>query len=429
MNTERNLPLLQSDDSPWVKVAAWVRTSRKVLGLFGPAFIISVGYMDPGNWATDLDGGSRFAYKLLWVLLASNMMAILLQILSAKLGVATGKDLAQLCRERYSKTVAMTLFATAQSAMIATDLAEFLGSALGIHLLFGIPLLPATLITGFDVFILLAVERWGRRALEVVIIGMVTIVGWSYVVELFLAKPNVGLIAHGMFVPYLDSKSIYVAIGMLGATIMPHNIYLHSALVQDRVKPGDAKHNRKIFRFAVIDTLVALNGAFFVNAAILIMAAAVFYKNGIQVASIEDAHRTLTPMLGSMASLVFAVALLASGLSSSTTGTMAGQVVMEGFLKIRWKPWVRRLFVRSVTMVPAVIAILMGVDAIKILVLSQVFLSFQLPFAIIPLLQFTKDKELMGEYVNRPITNILAGLVATIIIGLNIYLVYSTFFV
>lgn len=410
------------------RIARWLRTVRRVFGLFGPAFIISVGYMDPGNWATDLDGGSRFAYRLLWVLLLSNLMAILLQVLSAKLGIATGKDLATLCRERYGKSTALGLWATAELAMIATDLAEFLGSALGIHLLFHIPLLPAVLITGLDVLLLLAIQRWGSRGLELAIIGMVSVVGWAYVLELFLARPDLPAIAHGLFVPHIDSTSIYVAIGMLGATVMPHNIYLHSALVQSRLTPGDAKQNRRIFRFAVADSFIALNAAFFVNAAILIMAAAVFNRNGFAIASIEEAHATLLPILGPAAATAFAVALLASGISSSTTGTLAGQVVMEGFLQIKWRPWVRRIVTRLVTMLPAVVAVAMGVDPLKILVLSQVVLSFQLPFAIIPLVQFTKDKKLMGEYANSRLVTGLAALVACIIIGLNGYLIYGVFF-
>jgi len=426
MSTQTDLAVTLRPATWWGRAVLWIRTARKAFAFFGPAFVISVGYMDPGNWATDLDGGSRFAYKLLWVLLVSNLMAILLQILSAKLGIATGRDLAQMCRERYSRPVALGLWATAETAMIATDLAEFLGSALGIHLLFGIPLLTATFITGLDVLLLLAIQRWGHRGLEYVIIGMVSIVGWAYVVELFMARPVLSEIARGLFVPSIDGKSIYVAIGMLGATVMPHNIYLHSALIQTRVKPGDAQHNRKVFKFAIADSVVALNAAFFVNAAILIMAAAVFNRNGIEVASIETAHATLTPLLGPAAALIFAIALLASGLSSSTTGTLAGQVVMEGFLDIRWKPWVRRIVTRVITMVPAIIAIAVGADPLKILVLSQVALSFQLPFAIIPLLQFTRDRKLMGEYVNRPLTTALAVVVTAVILGLNGYLIYAT---
>jgi manganese transport protein len=427
MSSESELSFPVGTEPPgWMeRIGNWLRTAKRTFALFGPAFIISVGYMDPGNWATDLDGGSRFAYRLLWVLLASNLMAILLQTLSAKLGIATGRDLAQLCRDRYSKPVAYGLWATAEAAMIATDLAEFLGSALGIHLLFHVPLLPAVFITGLDVLLMLAIQRWGHRGLELLIIGLVSIVGWSYVVELFLAKPDLGAITHGLFVPYLDTRSIYVAIGMLGATVMPHNIYLHSALVQSRRKPEDPAHNRKLFKFSIFDSVIALNGAFFVNAAILIMAAAVFNRNGMAVASIEEAHSTLQPLLGSLAAVVFAIALLASGLSSSVTGTLAGQVVMEGFLNLKWQPWVRRIITRMVTMAPAVVAIAMGVDPLKILVMSQVLLSFQLPFAIIPLIQFTSDKKLMGDYTNSRVTNVLAVLVTAVVISLNAYLVYG----
>ncbi len=404
------------------------RSWRKTLAYLGPAFIVSVGYMDPGNWATDLEGGSRFAYRLLWVLLVSNLMAIFLQNLSAKLGIATGKTLAEQCRDQYGKTAAHLLWGTAELAMIATDLAEFLGSALGIHLLFHIPLLPAVLLTSLDVFLLLALDRFGYRAVEASIISLVGVVGLGYIIEIVLARPDLPAILQGTFVPSLDSGSLLVAIGMLGATVMPHNLYLHSSLAQNRLKSQDPEHKKEVYRFAILDSIVALNGAFFVNAAILIMAAAAFHHSGLAVASIEEAHRTLTPLLGPLSAFVFALALLASGISSSTTGTMAGQVVMEGFLHLRWKPWMRRLVSRGVTMVPAIMAIAIGVDPMKMLVLSQVFLSFQLPFAIIPLVRFTSDRKLMGSFVNKGWVTGVAYVVAAVIIGLNVWLLYSVFF-
>jgi len=415
-----------------VKVSARTIRSgrwREVLPYLGPAFLVSVGYMDPGNWGTDIEGGARFNYQLLWVLLLSNLMAILLQSMSAKLGIVTGRNLAENCRERFSRPVSFFLWGTAEVAMIGTDLAEFLGSAIGIHLLFGLPLLTAVLITGLDVFVILWLQRYGHRVVEFIIIGFVAVVGWCYIVEIFLAKPEWNLIAYHLVVPHIDSASIYVAIGMLGATVMPHNIYLHSELIQSRVlanrhEPGFRK---KLFRFAVVDSTLALNMALLVNAAILIMSAAVFYRNGVQVASIEEAHTTLVPLLGPVAAFAFALALLCSGISSSVTGTMAGQVVMEGFLNLRIRPWLRRLVTRLIVMVPAVIAIAAGVEPLKILVLSQVTLSFQLPFAIIPLIIFTKKQEIMGEYANRPLTTFLAVAVAAGIIFLNVLLLYQAF--
>jgi manganese transport protein len=403
---------------------------RELLHYLGPAFLVSVGYMDPGNWATDLEGGSRFNYSLIWVLLLSNLMAILLQTLSAKLGIVTGRDLAQCCRERFSRPTSLLLWVTAEFAMIATDLAEFLGSAIGIYLLFKIPLLTATLITGLDVLLILALQRYGYRIVEFVIIGFVTVIGWAYVVEVFLAKPEWGLVFYHTFVPTINSESIYIAIGMLGATVMPHNLYLHSAIIQSRLIRGQDNASilkRKLFRYAIIDSALALNAAFLVNASIVIMAAAAFFRRGIEVVSIEQAHATLTPLLGPFSAFIFALALLSAGLSSSTTGTMAGQVVMEGFLNLRIRPWLRRLVTRLVTMVPAIFAIAAGWNPMKILVLSQVVLSFQLPFAIIPLIMFTSNRKLMGEYANKPRTTFLAVAVAAIIIFLNGLLLYEAF--
>ncbi len=403
---------------------------RELLHYLGPAFLVSVGYMDPGNWATDLEGGSRFNYSLLWVLLLSNLMAILLQTLAAKLGIVTGRDLAQCCRDRFRRPVALMLWVTAELAMIATDLAEFLGSAIGIYLLFGIPLLTATLITGLDVLLILALQRYGYRVVEFVIIGLVTVIGWAYVMEVLLSKPEWGEVLYHTLVPTIEARSIYVAIGMLGATVMPHNLYLHSAIIQTRIIRGRATspaRKRRLFQFAIIDSVLALNAAFLVNASIVVMAAAVFFRRGIAVLSIEEAHATLTPLLGPFSALVFALALLCAGLSSSTTGTMAGQVVMEGFLNLRIRPWLRRLVTRLITMVPAVLAIAAGWQPMKILVLSQVVLSFQLPFAIIPLIMFTSSRKLMGEHVNKRITTGLAVVVTATILFLNGLLLFQAF--
>ncbi|MDP2530099.1 MAG: Nramp family divalent metal transporter, partial [Candidatus Palauibacterales bacterium] len=394
----------------------------------GPAFIVSVGYMDPGNWATDISGGAEFGYKLLWVLLWSNIFAIFLQTLAAKLGIATNHDLAELCREEYSRGVAMLLWITAELAMMATDLAEFLGAAIGIHLLFHIGLIPSVLITAFDVLLVLALQRAGFRWFEIAITAMVAIVGGGYVVEILLAKPDVGQVFYSLAVPRLPEAAVFVAIGMLGATVMPHNVYLHSALSQYRKKSEEEEHKRKLVHFAFIDSAIALNGALFVNAAILIMSAAVFGARGLQVASIQQAHHTLGPLLGSASATVFAVALLAAGLSSSATGTLAGQVVMEGFLQVKVKPWVRRLVTRLLTMIPVIIAVALGTDPLFLLVLSQVVLSLQLPFAIVPLLRFTSSEKLMGGgFVNRRLTRIVGWVITAVIVLANLFLIYLVF--
>lgn len=396
---------------------------RKAVPFMGPAFLVSVGYIDPGNWATNIEGGATFGYTLLWVLLLSNLMAILLQILAAKLGVATGKSLAENCREHFRKPVAFFLWITAELAAMATDLAEFLGAALGIYILFGIPMFPAALIGGAITFGILLLHRYGYRVVEIVIFSFVAVVALVYVFEIFLAKPDWLQIGYSVFVPRLDSSSLFVAIGMLGATVMPHNIYLHSAIVQHRLRPGDPEHNHRVYKYSIVDSTAALNIAWFINSSMIIMAASVFFANGYGVESIEEAYATLTPLLGGFASLAFAIALLSSGLSSSVTGTMAGQYILEGFLKVRIALWIRRL----VTMVPALIIIGMGIDALKALIISQVVLSMQLPFTIIPLILFTKNKKLMGRYANKPITNVLVVTVAVIIISLNVLLLYQAF--
>jgi manganese transport protein len=385
--------------------------------------------MDPGNWATDIDAGARFGYKLLWIILVSNMIAILLQTLAAKLGIATGKDLAQNCKEKYSKQVNVGLWFTAELAMIATDFAEFMGSAIAIKLIFNIPLLEATIITGIDVFLILALQRYGFRWVETAIILFVATIMFCYVIELFFAQPEWALIPGGLLTPSVNSSSILVAIGILGATVMPHNLYLHSNIIQTRFlfNTDSYKIKKKVLGFAKLDNVIALNMAFLVNAAILVMSAAAFGSRGLQVAEIEQAHITLEYLFGASAAMVFAIALLASGISSSTTGTMAGQIVMEGFLNIKIRPWLRRIILRLLVMIPAVIAIAVGIDPLRMLVLSQVVLSFQLPFAIIPLLIFTSDKKLMGNFTNKKWVNALGIFSAVIIIALNIYLLYATF--
>ncbi|TCS74990.1 Nramp family divalent metal transporter [Effusibacillus lacus] len=396
---------------------------RKIIPFLGSAFVVSVGYIDPGNWATNIAGGSSFGYKLLWVLLLSNLMAILLQVLAAKLGIATGRSLAENCREHFPKPVVYFLWGMATFAAMATDLAEFLGAAIGFKILLGIPMFPAALIAGIAVFGILWLKKFGHRKVEAVIFSMVALVGIGYVIELILAKPDWTMIGRSIFVPSIDSASILVAIGMLGATVMPHNIFLHSDIIKSRVIPGNLEHNRNLLRMTKIDSAIALNLAWFINSSMIIMAAAVFFSNGIAVESIEQAHSTLTPLLGAASSLIFGIALLSAGLSSSTTGTMAGQSILEGFMRVKISPFLTRL----ITMLPALVLIGMQVDALKALVISQVVLSLQLPFTIIPLILFTRSKKLMGEFANKPIVNFLAYLIAFIVISLNGLLLYQTF--
>ncbi len=396
---------------------------KEVLPYLGPAFVASVAYMDPGNFGTNIQGGSDFNYDLLWVLLWSNLMAILIQALSAKLGIVTGKTLPQSCREHFSRPTNFFFWIMAEIAAMATDLAEFLGGALGFYLLFHIPMFHAALLTSVAVFVILAVERYGFRRLEYVIMGFVGLIAISYAIEVVLAKPEWSQILYHVAVPHINGKSIYIAVGMLGATVMPHVVYLHSALVQRRLTSEDLTHKTRHYRFEVIDVLVAMNGAWLINSAMIIMSAAVFFRHGIPVQSIEQAHETLAPLLGKFSSLAFGVALLCSGLSSSTVGTMAGQVIIEGFLNIRFSIFLRRF----ITMIPALIVIGIGLDPLRILILSQVVLSFALPFALIPLIIFTKDKKIMGGHVNKPVTNFLAIASTTTILFLNILLLYKTF--
>jgi len=396
---------------------------KRGLVFFGPAFVISVGYMDPGNWGTDIEGGARFGYRLLWVILMANLMAILMQTLSAKLGIATGKSLPEVCRDRYPRWLSIALWATAEFAAMATDLAEFLGGAVGLNLLFGIPLFPAALLTGIVISLILLLEHYGFRKVELVIIGMIAIIGLVYMTEIWLSKPAWGEIGRGLLIPSIPIGATLVAVGIIGATVMPHNLYLHSALIQTRVRPSDSlQRKHSVYRLAIMDSVVALNGAFFVNAAILAMSAAVFAGGRLHEYSLESAHQTLTPLLGPLAGVAFAIALLASGLASSTTATMAGQVIMEGFIHHKMNVWLRR----AVTMVPSLIVIGLGIDPLQILVLSQVSLSFQLPFAMVPLVLFTSSHKIMGEFTNNRATKILAWATTAVILGLNGVLLVQT---
>jgi len=399
---------------------------RQAFVFFGPAYLVSVGYMDPGNWATDLAGGSQFGYSLIWVLLMSNLMAILLQNLSARLGIVRGRDLAQANREAYPRYVNLSLYVLAEIAIAACDLAEVLGMAIGIQLLTRLPLVYGVCITVLDTFLLLFLQRLGMRRMEVFIIGLITIVGLSFLVEILLAKPALSEIAVG-FIPSLPGKqALYIAISIIGATVMPHNLYLHSALVQTRkIRPGEASM-RKALKINFLDSTIALNLAFFVNAAILVLAATVFFKTGkTDVASIKEAHRLL-PMLGTdLAPKLFAIALIAAGQSSTITGTLAGQIVMEGYLQLRINPWMRRLLTRLVAIVPAVIIISISGEqkADDLLIFSQVILSIQLGFAIIPLIHFVSDKATMGSFTISPLIKTLAWLVASVLVYLNVKLV------
>ncbi|MEK6755379.1 MAG: Nramp family divalent metal transporter, partial [Bacteroidota bacterium] len=397
------------------------RLLKKMLAFVGPAYLVSVGYMDPGNWATDLEGGARFGYQLIWVLLMSNLMAVLLQTLSARMGIVAGRDLAQACRENYPKPVSYVLWVLCEVAIAACDLAEVLGTAIGLNLLFGLPLIYGVIITGFDTMLLLVIQQYGIRKMEALILILVFTIGICFIIEVFLAKPVWGEVATGL-VPHLTSESLYVAIGILGATVMPHNLYLHSALVQTRVVGSTEESKQMACKYNLADTAIALNGAFFVNSAILIVAAAVFHKNGIVVTEIQQAHELLNPLLGTaLAGALFGIALVAAGQSSTLTGTLAGQIVMEGFLRLRIQPFLRRLITRLIAIVPAVTVISMKGEqgSYDLLILSQVVLSLQLPFAVIPLIRFTSDKSLMGSFANRWWVKILAWVAAAVIIGLN----------
>ncbi len=405
---------------------------RKALAFAGPGYLVAVGYMDPGNWATDLAGGSAFGYTLLSVVLGSNLLAILLQGLSAKLGIVTGRDLAQACRDSYSRPVSIVLWVMAELAIAATDLAEVIGSAIALNLLFHIPLPLGIVLTALDVLVVLYLQNKGFRALEALVIALIVTIGACFIFELILSRPPVAEVMRG-FLPsaqvIANPAMLYIAIGILGATVMPHNLYLHSSIVQTRKYEETARGKREAVRFAFIDSTIALTFALFINAAILIVAAATFHSSGYAaVAEIQDAYKLLTPLLGAGASVAFAVALLASGQNSTLTGTLAGQIVMEGFLNIRIRPAFRRLVTRGIAIVPAaLVAVLLGIKGTaKLLILSQVVLSLQLSFAVVPLVRFTSDERKMGTFVNRWWLKVLAYLTAAAIALLNIWLLVQT---
>lgn len=402
---------------------------KKVLAFIGPAYLVSVGYMDPGNWATDIAGGSRFGYALIWVLLMSNLMALLLQSLSARLGIVRQLDLAQASRNAYRSGVNYALWFLAEIAIAACDLAEVLGMAIGLQLLFDLPLIWGVSLTVLDTLLILLLHSYGMRKIELFIIALVAVIGGAFLVEMILAKPDMNDLATG-FIPSLPGdQALYIAIGIIGATVMPHNLYLHSSLVQTRRINTTERGIRSAIKYNIIDSAVALNAAFFVNAAILVLAAATFFRAGLfEVADIQDAYKLLTPLLGTKwASILFGIALVAAGQSSTITGTLAGQIVMEGYLHIRIAPWLRRLITRLIAIIPAYIVILAyGEDMTgSLLVLSQVVLSLQLGFAIIPLIHFTSDKDKMGTFAIRPFVKITAWVIALIIVGLNVKLVYQ----
>jgi len=423
MSKHSNLDSSLSEVHQSIDTTGKKRGWRKMLSFLGPAYLISVGYMDPGNWATDLAGGSKFGYSLIWVLLMSNLMALLLQGLSARLGIVRGRDLAQANREAYPKMVNLALYILAEIAIAACDLAEVLGMAIGIQLLTGLPLIWGVSITVLDTFLLLYLQKMGMRKMEAFIITLVAIVAISFLIEIIFAAPVIGEIVHGFIPSALSDEALYIGIGIIGATVMPHNLYLHSALVQTRKIDRSNAGIKQALKFNRIDTTIALNLAFFVNAAILILAATVFFKTGnSQVAEIKEAHRLLANFLGNLAPKLFAIALIAAGQSSTITGTLAGQIIMEGYLNLRINPWVRRLITRLLAILPALIVIIIsGEEKVNsLLVLSQVILSLQLGFAIIPLIHFVSDKKTMGDFVIKPLTKITAWAIAGVLIFLNL---------
>jgi manganese transport protein len=429
----RTLPSLP-ESYQTVQVPHGVSFWRKALAFAGPGYMVAVGYMDPGNWATDLAGGAQFGYTLLSVILISNLMAILLQALALKLGIATGRDLAQACRDHYTRPVSFVLWILCEIAIAACDLAEVIGSAIALNLLFGIPLIWGVCLTALDVLLILLLQNKGFRYLEAFVIALVATIGLCFLMELLMARPEMARVLGGL-VPttqiITNPAMLYIAIGILGATVMPHNLYLHSSIVQTRKVLPDVKSKREAIRFATLDSTVALLFAFFINASILILAAATFHNSGNQkVADIGDAYRLLTPLLGtSLASTLFAVALLASGQNSTITGTLAGQIVMEGFLNIRLPAWLRRLITRLIAIIPAVIVTALYGErgAGGLLILSQVILSLQLSFAVVPLVYFTSQRRKMGEFVNSRTLTGVAWTVAAVIIGLNGWLLVGMF--
>jgi manganese transport protein len=429
--TEPSLPEVHASVSISRSPFYW----RRLVGFLGPGFLISVGYMDPGNWATDIAGGSRFGYTLLFVIMASNLMAILLQSLSLKLGVATERDLAQLCHESYGPRISFALWIMAEIAIAACDLAEVIGSAIALELLFHIPLFYGVLITGLDVLLILLLQRWGFRYVEAVVIVLIGTIIALFGVQMLLSQPEYWPVLRNLVIPsrsiVTNPSMLYIAIGILGATVMPHNLYLHSSIVQSRRYKRTPEGKREAIHLANIDSALALMIALFVNAAILVVAAAVFYRSGhFEVAAIQDAYKLLNPLLGAAgASTLFAIALLASGQNSSITGTLAGQVVMEGFIHIRVSPWLRRLITRSLAIIPTIIVVAFtgeqGTE--KLLILSQVILSFQLSFAVVPLVMFTGNRKRMGEFVNARWLQSLAWFTAVLIAALNAWLLLQTF--
>ena len=406
---------------------------RKLFAFAGPGYLVAVGYMDPGNWATDIAGGARFGYTLLSVIMISNLMAILLQALAARLGIASGRDLAQACRDSYSRPVTIALWVLCEIAIAACDLAEVVGAAIALNLLFGIPLIWGVCLTSLDVIVVLYLQHHGFRYVEALVVGLILAIAGSFAIELWLSKPDLSAVAHG-FIPRAEilrnPEMLYIAIGILGATVMPHNLYLHSSIVQTRKYLDTRESKAEAIRFASIDSAVALMSALFINAAILIMAAATFHGSGNQdVADIGDAYVLLSPLLGSTAaSVLFAVALLCSGQNATLTGTLAGQIVMEGFINLRMRPWLRRLVTRLIAIIPAVIVTwLYGERGTgPLLILSQVVLSLQLPFAVFPLVSFTSSAAKMGPFVNPPWIKALAWTVAVVIAALNVWLLYQT---
>jgi manganese transport protein len=424
--TRPSLPEIHSS----LHVPAGATFLRKLLSFAGPGFLVAVGYMDPGNWATDLAGGSKYNYSLLSVIMISNLMAVLLQRLAIKLGVATGRDLAQACRNHFSRPASMALWIFAEVAIAACDLAEVIGSAIALNLLFHIPLIVGVCLTALDVLIILFLQQRGFRFIEALVITLIGTISICFGLEILFSRPSVMGILHGFLVPspqiVFDSGMLYIAIGILGATVMPHNLYLHSAIVQSRNFERNSTGKREAIKFCTIDSTIALTIALFVNAAILIVSAATFYRRGMTgVAEINDAYRLLTPLLGvTGASTMFALALLASGQNSTLTGTLAGQVVMEGFLNIRLRPWLRRLITRGLAIIPAVIVTAFWGEkgTANLLVFSQVILSMQLSFAVVPLVMFTSDRRKMGEFVNSRATVMLSWVVAGLIAVLNVWL-------
>ncbi|HIJ68088.1 MAG TPA: Nramp family divalent metal transporter [Deltaproteobacteria bacterium] len=396
---------------------------KRLFPFLGPAFVAAVAYIDPGNFATNIQSGAQLGYTLLWVIIISNLMAMLVQILSAKLGIATGLNLAELCRNHFPAPLVWAMWVTLEIVAIATDLAEFVGAAVGLFLLFHIPLVYAGLLTAVVTFLILGLQRYGFRPLEAIITAMIGIVAVSYLIEIFLVKTEPAQIASSLFIPSFGSRQgVLLATGILGATVMPHVIFLHSALTQGRIIVKDVDKLKRLFRFEIMDVAIAMTIAGVVNAAMLIMAASTFYAQGLrEIGTLEEAYRTLSPLLGPAAGKIFAIALIAAGLSSSAVGTMSGQVVMQGFVHFRIPLWTRRL----VTVLPSLAVLSLGLDPTRTLVISQVVLSFGLPFAVIPLVLFTANKKIMGPLVNRPFTSFLAGIATLLILALNSYLIYS----